>query len=256
MGNRFSTGAANSGDITSLAYDAAEQGDFGGLKTLQQAAGNARAKDDPQFNALAKDKEEKSRNPFSAANHWLGDLQRSQGMDVYDDIHTDDVKMAARQKALAGPDSLAINENAIINQFASLKSQRIIADSQMNEAASGIKLTEARGGSAEDIIASSKNLFAATAAGRISTQSEIALLQQDMANPINAGRKGELTAKIADAQSRLSAYDVTDAQRLQGNNAAVFGQSEAAFGLVAASAGQSLTRGVYGGKTFDQLQGS
>ncbi len=250
MGNRFSSGTAGSGDITSLAYDAAEQGDFSGLKTLQQAASDARFKNDPKV------QEAQGAIGDIKSNWWMGAANWVQGKLTGSDIisgYQDDIN--ARKKTL-GEDPDAAAENTLVNQFADIKSRRLVAESTVKSAGIGISLVEAQGGSAADVVAASRALFTADAAGRTATRSEIGLLQQDLANPINAGRKDELTARIADAQARLSGYDLTDAQRTQANNAVVFNESGAAYGLRAATQQQAIQAGFYGGRTFAEMTGA
>ena len=257
LGSRFSTGQAEAGDLQSLGFDAAENDDFAGLKTFQQAAQDARVKNNPVYQAAAKRLQGDSNSLFGlgdlgvAGTKFLRDHGYRPNTDINADLQTED-----DQKAASGTDPVTDAQNALINQFADLKSRSIVADSTIKTARAGIALVEAQGGSAQDIAKSSQSLFSADAAGRAATTSEISLLQKDLANPINAGRRDELTARIADAQSRMASFDVTDAQQVQGNNAAVFDQNAAAFSRTASTQQAAIQAGFYGGRTFAQLQGS
>ncbi len=248
LGNRFSSGQAGSGDITALAYSAAEQGDFSGLKEFQARARDASTKNDPDYQAAASAK-------TGASNPWLSILlgplathfQSSGAQNVMD---------KRRQADVSATDPTTDAENTLINQFADLKSQGIVAESALKSAGIGISLTEAQGGGSVRMAAADQALFAATAAGRRSTQGEISLLSADLANPVNASRKDELTARIADAQARLSGYDLTDAEAQRKVFTTGLEEDDSRYSRTQADQQQALARGYYGGRTFAQLQGA
>ncbi len=259
MGNRFSGGTATSDDITGLAYDAAETGDFGGLKTLQQASRDARVKDDPQFQADTKALSDRKGSWWYQTGHFLAGVAGHLGLPTAgkDGIQAAQDDADARKAAVAGgPDPHAQAENDLINQFATLRSQQIVADSGVKEATVGIGLAEARGGGSAEVGTASAGLYAANAAGRAATQSEIGLLQADQANPVNAGRKDELDARIADAQARLSGYDLADAQAQRRVFGLASDESAANFGETSTGQRAAIQAGYYGGKTFAEMQGS
>ncbi len=258
LGNRVSTGAADSGDISALGYDAAENGDFTSLKTLQDAARRAKVKSDPAFQDAARHVEDVSESQLGLGSVAVGFAKwaRQHNLPIHNDITAALDTEDARQKDLSGgPDPVAKAQNDLANQFVSLKSNQIVAESGIKEAAGGITLAELRGAGSAGIASAGKPLLASVAAARTATQSEIGLLQGDLADPLNAGRGDELKAKIADAQTRLTGYDVTEAQQARHVFTTQVEEDSASFGRTIAGEQQDLTRGLYGGKSLAALRG-
>jgi len=249
LGNRFSTGAAGSTDLQALGFDAAENGDFSGLVTFQQAAHDARVKDDPAYQAAAKRLQGDSNSLLGlgafgvAGTKFLRDHGYRPNTDINADLQTED-----DQKAAAGTDPVADAQNTLINQFAKFRSDDIVAGAGIQAAGTGIGLVTARGGSAAQIAQASEALYAGLVAAKAATQGEIGLLQSDLANPVNAGRAGELTAKIAQEQAKIGGYDVQEAQQRKSVFQDALGEEDAGFSL-------TTTRGTLSGRSAASLSG-
>jgi len=249
LGNRFSTGAAGSIDLQALGFDAAENGDFSGLVTFQQAARDARVKDDPAYQAAAKRLQGDSNSLLGlgafgvAGTKFLRDHGYRPNTDINADLQTED-----DQKAAAGTDPVADAQNTLINQFAKFRSDDIVAGAGIQAAGTGIGLVTARGGSAAQIAQASEALYAGLGAAKAATQGEIGLLQSDLANPVNAGRASELTAKIAQEQAKLGGYDVQEAQQRKSVFQDSLGEEDAGFSL-------TTTRGALSGRSAASLSG-
>lgn len=241
LGSRFAAGDAGSADITALGYDAAENADFGGLKTLQQAARDARVKDDPEFQRLAGEYQRRGRAMFGLGGFfqqheasWGYDVRLKEGMD-------------ARRAALDGQDDPDVRaQNTLIGQFAASRVQRIVAEAGVGSAQAGVSLVENRGGSAADVEAASGALYAKLGDARAAALADVARLRADQALPVNAGRRDELEARIADAQARADGYSVTDAQRRRQNFQGEIGEEQSNFAL-------ADTQGVLGGRSAADL---
>lgn len=197
IARRFSQGQAGSADIDALAYDAAENGDFGTLKQLQQAAGDARVKDDPQFQAAAKHIDDVSNSQFGlgAAPVAFARFARAHGLDLHNDI-SNALNTEDERRTTLGADPNVAEQNRVANEFADAKSRALGADADISRA-------QAEGRSAADI-AGVRDVARGVLAGNISRY------QADEANPLNAGRKDELNAKISQAEAASATLSHSD----------------------------------------------
>ncbi len=249
LGNKVAGGLAGSSDFDALGYDAAENGDFAGLKQLQSAASDARVKDNPVYQAAA-GRLSKDSNDFLglgglgvSATRFL----RSRGVRLGTDIDSD-LQAEDDQKAAAGADPNAQAQNDLINQFARLRAGDIVAQSGIGVAQVAIERTSAVGGSAAQIGQASQALYSGLGAARAATQGEVSLLQSDLANPVNAGRADELRAKIAQQQAVLGGYEVQEAQQRR----TVF---ETGLGEEGAEFEQTVNRNTLTGRSQASLAG-
>lgn len=234
LGALVSSGAIDATGIQSMGFDAAENGDFTGLKTLQQTASRALVKNDPAYQAAAKTLTDATNSQFGlgAAPVAVARWARSHGLPVHNDLTAAMDTEDERQSALSGSGDPAVAaQNLLINQFADLQSAQIVANSGIKVAQSGIGLALARGGSAAQIGTASEALYSSLADARASTQSEIALYQADLADPLRSqGREPELKAKIADATARMTGFDVAAATQRRDVFKTGLGEEEAKFG--------------------------
>ena len=266
MGARVGGGLAGAGDIVSMGFDAAEQGDFSGLKTLQQAARDAAAKADPAYQNAAR--KFNSSSSLAQSDNWAtkADLWVHDSLPWWLGGGTDDdvsrardarVKMESRHKELGKPVESEIDtQNALINQFAEMKGGEIVAEGRIGVASAGLSLAGLRGASASALAEDSKPLYAGVEAARTQTASEIRLLQSDLADPArSAGRVPELQSRIAVAETRMAGYDVTEAQQRRSVMGAEFDESASRYGLARAGEQDDLLSGLYGGGSFAQLRG-
>ena len=172
-------------DIAALGYDAAEQGDFATLKTLQQAQADARLKDDPRAIAL--------RGAVTGGKmSWAYDAEDALGISnnrtrARIDLHN--------LKAEAGSDPDTAAQNALANQFSTLRLNSLTAQSTIGENEAAVTLSQLQGASAAEVARSGNPYLSSLTAAGAAARAEAAQYRTDLNTPEGQKRSAELGAR-------------------------------------------------------------
>lgn len=229
LGQQFAAGNLDVTGIQSLGFAAAERGDFTNLKTFQQAAEEAAGKNSPEYQAQAKELAGRKGSIWYQFDNWTAGLSRQFGWGGTS--LTEDQQAATNAARPASDEGVAAKQNQSALTAINLTATGIVADSQVQQAGSGISLARAKGGGAAEIGAASGALYTSLAAARVNTQAEISFLTTEAADPVNESRRMQLTSQIAQANAKLSGYDAEEASQRRDVFTTGLDENNSAFNL-------------------------
>lgn len=240
----------------SLGVKAAIEGDAEGLQQDDLAAQRSTLADNPRYQAAQKqlaDAKSITRLGGNALTAMTGNFMPliGQGLDALTGYRH---SVGFEENNPGDPSAKARAE--LFKQFGLSREAQGLYESESAETSAQREGVAVRGGSAAQVAAQSIAVKASYALQASNLGTDADTLRQQIATNKDPALDTLLRSKLADDLARQSGAQNKTSEIDQQDKANAFGESAAAYGLVAAQSQGDLIRGIYGGQSFAQRQGA
>jgi hypothetical protein len=258
FGSKLAGGNYGSGDASSLGFDAAEEGDYGSLRTFQRDAQRLKLENDPRYQLAVK----KTTDVFKFDDDGsLGSKIRGIVLGPIGELAWRGGKYVAGSRDAAdiiknqGEDPNAAIQNALADQMNTIREQRLSSEALAQVGVGRLSDIVERGGSLSAVSSATESYRSTLRTAESDVDQRIALLKKDLGSPAGKGRETELQRKIDQATAERQGY--TSADIAAANNVFDMGVAirEGGFGVSSAEAQNALTASILGGSTYRDAAG-
>lgn len=240
-GQRLASGNITTSDIQSLEIAAADDGDFGNLHTLQQAAQKSQLKDNTQYQT-AQNMMRTAENPAFYGNPLTGPIMAAGGLYGY-------FKSKSMEGDLA-PDAMAPVSNALANTITYLNTEVLGSGSQVGARRGAFQIAGIDGSSLGDIQQAGYDYLEALGGAEVPLEAKADIYRKQVNSAKNDTDRQSALKRLADTEAALNETYLQSAATKRELFADDFDTSVGKYGYGAAQEQLALTRSLLAGGTY------